>query len=615
MLKCNHIPKELEIGFDAVNKLIDGGGVTVRFERADHLTLTPCQDEVIIGYSAIAEALRGMSMARRVWETGNAISQTKKYDTLTVMVDCSRNSVLKPESVKELMATVAMLGFNAMMLYTEDTYELPGNPYFGHMRGRYSMDELKMLNAYGNSIGIELIPCIQTLAHLNGIFNWPVYSDIRDLDDILIAEDEKSLALIDTMLSTCRECFSSNRIHVGMDEAHNLGRGQYLNRNGYSPKPDIMLRHLDKVKKLCDKYNYTPIMWSDMFFRMQFNGTYMVSQGELSQEVLDKIPENVSMCYWNYYSPPAHRNILKNMSLQHQRMNREIWFAGGSWCWTGPVPKNYFSNFVTPNQLAYADDAGIKNVIATIWGDDGGECSVWDVLPSLLQYGELNYTDAWEENIEARSLECFGLSYQDMLKLDAVSVPEEFAENTHHPECTEKSALFNDPLLGIMNPIMGKHLAERYRRAAEALRQVPDSRFDYLFKTQFMLAKFLEVKALLPVKIKEAYQAGDKEALQQIICSDIPVAIQRLDNYIDALREQWLRINKPFGFEIQDIRLGGLRQRLFTASLRLSDYLSGKISNLEELEQPDLPYATEDNQSLWLNSWRKAATASVISHN
>ena len=475
------------------------------------------------------------------------------------------------------------------------------------------MEELKMLNAYGNHVGIELIPCIQTLAHLNGIFNWPAYKPIRDLDDILIAEDEKSLELIDTMLSTCRECFSSNRIHVGMDEAHNLGRGVYLNRNGYSPKPDIMLRHLHKVKKLCEKYNYTPIMWSDMFFRMQFDGKYMVSQGELSQEVLDKIPENVSMCYWNYYSPPSHRNILKNMSAQHQRMNRELWFAGGSWCWTGPVPKNYFSNFVTPNQLVYAQNAGIKNVIATAWGDDGGECSVWDVLPSLLQYGELNYADAWEENIEARSMECFGLSYQDMLQLDAVAKPEEFPEDTHNPECVEKTALFNDPMLGIMNPIMEKHLTQRYRLAAEALRQVPDSRFDYLFKTQFMLAKFLEVKALLPVKIKEAYQAGDKEALQQIIWNDIPIAIQRLDNYMDALRDQWYRINKPFGFEIQDIRLGGLRQRLYTASLRIGDYLAGKLPTLEELEQPDLPYA-EDGSTKHFNSWRHAATAGVISH-
>ena len=614
MLKCNHIPKELEIGFHAVNELIDGGNVTVCFEKADHLTVTPGKDGVVIGYSSISEALRGMSMARRVSETGTAVSQTRKYDTLTVMIDCSRNSVVKPESVKELMVTVAMLGFDSMMLYTEDTYELPGNPYFGHMRGRYSIEELKMLNAYGNSLGIELIPCIQTLAHLNAIFNWPTYNDIRDLDDILIAEDEKSLALIDTMLSTCRECFSSNRIHVGMDEAHNLGRGEYLNRNGYSPKPDIILRHLDKVQNLCKKYNYTPIIWSDMFFRMQFDGEYQISHGELSQEVLDKIPDNVSLCYWNYYSPPAHQNILRNMFTQHQRMNREIWFAGGSWCWTGPVPKNYFSNFVTPNQLAYADDAGIKNVIATIWGDDGGECPVWDVLPSLLQYGELNYADASEENLEVRSLECFGLSYTDMMQLDAVAIPEEFPENTHHPDCVEKSALFNDPLLGIMNPIMEKHLAERYRRAAKALQQVPNSRFDYLFKTQFMLAKFLEIKALLSVRIKEAYLSGDKDTLQQIVHKDIPIAIQRLDNYIDALREQWHRINKPFGFEIQDIRLGGLRQRLFTTSLRLGDYLAGRLSNLEELEQPDLPY-TSDDQSLWLNSWRKAATAGVISHN
>ena len=64
------------------------------------------------------------------------------------------------------------MGYNALMLYTEDTFEANNEPFFGHFRGRYSKEELKEINRYCLEKNIELIPCIQTLAHLNAIFKW-----------------------------------------------------------------------------------------------------------------------------------------------------------------------------------------------------------------------------------------------------------------------------------------------------------------------------------------------------------------------------------------------------------------------------------------------------------
>ena len=79
------------------------------------------------------------------------------------------------------------MGYDTLMLYTEDTYEIDNQPLFGYMRGRYSQKELKELDVYANQYGIELIPCIQTLAHLNTLFRWPEYEKIQDINDILLA--------------------------------------------------------------------------------------------------------------------------------------------------------------------------------------------------------------------------------------------------------------------------------------------------------------------------------------------------------------------------------------------------------------------------------------------
>ena len=43
---------------------------------------------------------------------------------------------------KKYIDNIAALGFNMLMLYTEDVYEMPEYPRFGYMRGRYTKDEI-----------------------------------------------------------------------------------------------------------------------------------------------------------------------------------------------------------------------------------------------------------------------------------------------------------------------------------------------------------------------------------------------------------------------------------------------------------------------------------------
>ena len=96
------------------------------------------------------------------------------------MIDCSRNGVMNIPSLKRWIDLMASMDYNTVMLYMEDTYEVKDNPYFGYGRGCYTINELKEIDSYASAKGIEVIPCIQTLAHLNAIVNWPAYRDFVD---------------------------------------------------------------------------------------------------------------------------------------------------------------------------------------------------------------------------------------------------------------------------------------------------------------------------------------------------------------------------------------------------------------------------------------------------
>lgn len=114
------------------------------------------------------------------------------FNTLGVMLDCSRNAVMSVEALKEYMLLLKKMGYNQIQLYTEDTYEVDGEEFFGYHRGRYTQKELKELDDYAYEHGIELVPCIQTLAHFTAALRWNRYGALMERDDILLVDDEKT---------------------------------------------------------------------------------------------------------------------------------------------------------------------------------------------------------------------------------------------------------------------------------------------------------------------------------------------------------------------------------------------------------------------------------------
>lgn len=175
------------------------------------------------------------------------------FKTFGTMLDCSRNAVMTAESVRRWIDLTAKLGCNTLHLYMEDTYEVDGQPYFGHLRGRYSKAELKQIDAYAAAHGMQVIPCIQTLAHVNALFHWPVYREIHDAADILLTGDERTYALVDGMFRTLRECLRTNIVNIGMDEADLLGLGKYLTLHGYRDRFSILMEHLRRVSEMAKK--------------------------------------------------------------------------------------------------------------------------------------------------------------------------------------------------------------------------------------------------------------------------------------------------------------------------------------------------------------------------
>ena len=575
-------------------------GTPLSIRKGSALKVSLDKEGYHIIYRKKCEIFRGVSMLGRL-EKGKAIRETGDFNMLCYMADASRNAVPGMKGVKELIRTLAVMGYDSFMLYTEDTYEVEGYPYFGHMRGRYTEKELKEIDRYAASFGIEAIPCIQTLAHLTTAIRWPGLASFSDTGDILLAGDERTYDFVRACLKTCKKVFRTSRINIGMDEAHNLGLGRYLKLHGYVKATEIMTAHLERVAAICKEEGFEPMMWSDMFFRMAFGGAYRVREGVPPQEVYDKVPDNVTLVYWDYYS--LDRQIFDHMVDCHINSGCKVAFAGGAWKWSGFAPHNKFSIVSTRLQLDSCAERGMKDIIVTGWGDNGGEASQFSTLPSLLYFAERLYTgsEVSDEQLNVRACECFGTSFDDLLLFDLPNdLPGTRPGEVGHPVNPSRYLLYNDVLEGLLDRHQTPDAPEFYANAAKTLlAHSGNARWGYIYKTLGDLCSILAVKCDLGLRLTAAYKAGDREAMWAIAHTDIPTVIDRLDSFIADFRVQWYRENKTFGFGTQEQRLGGLRLRLQSAQLRIDGYLAGDTERIEELEQP----------RLWVNGRRDSDTS------
>jgi len=86
---------------------------------------------------------------------------------------------------------------------------------------------------------------------------------------------------------------------------------------------------------------------------------------------------------------------------------------------------------------------------------------------------------------------------------------------------------------------------------------------------------------------------------------------------LKSLREQlWFAEAKPFGFEVLDLRLGGVATRLESAARRVLAYCTGEVAHLNELEETRLPYREREVGSTRkfcaCNNWRDIVSAASI---
>ena len=505
----------------------------------------------------------------------------KKFETLSALIECSSGITPKTETLKNYIKILSSLGYDRVYIGMADAYKIKEEPYFGYKRGGYTVEQLKDIDAYAKSVGIELIAQIQTLSHLHFLSKFPEYQGIFDTDNVVMVGEDRVYELIENMIKTVSEGISSRIIHLGLDEAFGLGTGEYLKKYGKSDKKVLIKKHLERVFAILNKYGYNvPEIWGDMI-------TEKVETTVTAGDMKSFLPENTRIFVWNYEE--KEEKVLTEMYYEAKKYCNHIGFAGAVWKYIGFGPNNKFSISRLIPQMRAMEKCGADEFMVTLWADRGAPCSNYAALPSLFAVSQFNegvYDGADEKTLDKdRFYHVTGVSYDDMYSLDYIDNPlktdSEFRSNSSF------WMFYTDILLGNFDTFAPDGVCKRYAALAEKYEKLTNGTFSEVFGMSASLMRVLEVKAELPRRVRSAYLLKNKKKAAEAV-AELAELKKRTAEFIKVFEEYYTHDNQSFGIEVHQLYMNGQIARIGYAIERLGAFIE-KDEKIEELEGGILP--------------------------
>ncbi len=534
-------------------------------------------------------------------------------------------NTVRIEEMKKFVDVLSTLGFTGIFLDLTSCYRPEGEPYFAYPKGIYTKEFVRELDEYCKSKNIELKPDFQVLGHLSMIGKYKAYNDFMETPEALLVDDERTYELIDKMFKTMREMFSTNKVHLGLDEAFGVGSGKHLKRYGVETRFDIMTRHISRVLEIAKKYGFTEYLaWPDMFLRHCFltEEDFALPTEEFRAKVKGKIPQGVTFSNWDYDFPKQNGALLKKEMDRLFKLTDNVSFTTTNFKWHSLAPDNLFSIRLFNAQIDALRGYNLDKFIVSEWG---GDASMFSILPTLYFLSEYAYGRAksYADLDKAKFKKLFGVDFDGFLTIDLLNKPlrcdEEVLDLEGEYTLNNNQCgiyFYNDILIGMFDKFVAKGSNERYRKIYEKIKAADGGPYQYIFDFYVALAKALSLKAELGLQVKELYDKGDKEGLRNIALNVMPTVIADCKAVQEKFKVVFERENSTHFFTDSYQKMGGMVYRLGRVKEILLAYADGKIPEIAELNaerlMPEIFYHNSTQDNCELHGYDQIVTAGYL---
>jgi len=288
----------------------------------------------------------------------------KKLDLITLQIDLARQKETV-QYVKDYIDFAKENGYNSVLLYLEAAIKVECTPFF-NAEETYTPDEIREIVAYGNERGIDIIPGLENLAHMENFFRHKELSYMAECKDAQVdgrgiwsgygdcicVSDPKAVEFMQTYYSQVIPLFTSQYVHAGMDEPFDFAvcpKCVERLKNGET-KADLFCDYLMRTYRLVKSFGRTMMMWDDFF-------AYL--------DVVDRLPRDIIMCTWNYtyITDEVGGHWINYKKKDWFQLYDQLGFQYVFCPYADPTAKLYNPDSFTDYAMKYHP----KGVVMTVW--------------------------------------------------------------------------------------------------------------------------------------------------------------------------------------------------------------------------------------------------------
>ncbi|MBI4979388.1 MAG: family 20 glycosylhydrolase [Spirochaetes bacterium] len=223
-----------------------------------------------------------------------------------------------------LLDTFATMRINAVLAEWEDMFPWTVDQRF-RCETAYTPADIRAFAAKAKRLGIEIIPLVQCLGHMETVLRHREYINLREIpenNDVINPLAEGARELIERMVDDVLALIPDvTHFHLGGDEAWTFG--SHPDTKAYIKKHGAGALYMKHVGPILDKLNaraIRPILWHDMMTHWD-------------NAALNDIKNRADLCVWGYGDDP--RKTKHHFAVSHIKRFKKTGIA----MWAGTAYK------------------------------------------------------------------------------------------------------------------------------------------------------------------------------------------------------------------------------------------------------------------------------------
>lgn len=271
-----------------------------------------------------------------------------------IMLDVSRGRVPRRATLEALVDLCSRLRVNVLMLYVEHTFAFRRHPEIGAGASPLDAETILALDAYAADRGVELVPCLQSLGHMERLLSLPRYRKLAESDRRWSVSPSRpeTYALLVELYDEFLPLFRSKRFNANCDEPFDLGRGQSARRAPKKTPGELFAGHVDALSGLARRHDKQLMIWADFAYKH-------------ADQIPRLAPDTLLIDWW--YEADFDADRIAKL----RRHGFELWVSPGTSAWNCLFPRIANSE---ANIVRWADAGrrhGATGLLNTDWGDFG----------------------------------------------------------------------------------------------------------------------------------------------------------------------------------------------------------------------------------------------------